>query len=308
MAKRRWTIVVVPQGSSATKIIELSQTGLKLVGSVAVAVVAAALLLGYGMVRRSVDLVRAERLERENTMLAGDLDHLRGRVSLLSDSVTALERRDMEVRLLANLDPIDPEVREAGIGGPGPREAGGENGSGTELRDRGGQVRVDLEALIRRANMLASSFREAADSLAVHADRLAATPSIMPTSGWLSSAFSRMRSHPILHLARAHEGIDVTAPMGAPIEAPAKGRVIQTGWEAGYGNMVVIDHGYGIVTRFAHASRLLVRKGQMVSRGDRIALVGNTGLSTGPHLHYEVHVNGRPVNPRRYILPDVITD
>ncbi|HLB54761.1 MAG TPA: M23 family metallopeptidase [Gemmatimonadales bacterium] len=306
MSKRRWTIVVVPQGSSATKIIELSQTALKLVGSLAVAVAAAVLLLGYGMVGRSVDLTRAERLERENTILAGRLEHLGGRLSGLSDTVTALEQRDTQVRLLANLDPIDPEVRAAGIGGPGPRAASGSEEG--ELLGRAGQVRVSLEALIRRANLLSGSFREAADSLARHADRLGATPSIMPTAGWLSSAFSRMRSHPILHKARAHEGIDVTAPMGAPIEAPANGRVIQTGWEAGYGNVVVIDHGYGVVTKFAHASRILVRQGARVKRGDRIALVGNTGLSTHPHLHYEVHVNGRPVDPRRYILPDVIAD
>jgi murein DD-endopeptidase MepM/ murein hydrolase activator NlpD len=130
----------------------------------------------------------------------------------------------------------------------------------------------------------------------------------MPTAGWLSSAFSRMRAHPILHYARAHEGIDVSAPMGSPIEAPANGTVVETGWEAGYGNMVVIDHGFGIVTKFAHCSRILAHKGQKVTRGDRIALVGNTGLSTGPHLHYEVHVNGKAVDPRRYILPEVITD
>ncbi len=305
MSKRRWTIVVVPQGSSATKIFELSQTALKLVGSLAIAIGAAVLLLGYGMVRRSVDMARAERLEQENTDLAGDLDRIRGRVSTLSDSIASLEKRDVQVRLLANLDPIDPDVRAAGIGGPGGR---GAPETPSELLGRSEEVRVNLEALIRRANLLSSSFREAADSLARHADRLASTPSIMPTSGWLSSAFSRMRTHPILHYARAHEGIDVTAPMGAPIEAPASGTVTQAGWEAGYGNVVVIDHGYGITTRFAHASRLLVRRGDRVKRGDRIALVGNTGLSTGPHLHYEVHVNGRPVNPRRYILPEVITD
>ncbi|MGQ0703280.1 MAG: M23 family metallopeptidase, partial [Gemmatimonadales bacterium] len=252
MSKRRWTIVVVPQGSSATKIIELSQTALKLVVSLAVVAGALVLLLGYGMVRRSVDLARAERLKQENTQLAGDLDHLRGRVSVLADSVASLERRDLQVRLLANLDPIDPEVRGAGIGGPSPRVSA--PGPESELLAGSAEVQVSLEALIRRANLLAGSFREAADSLSRHADRLAATPSIMPTTGWLSSAFSRMRSHPILHLARAHEGIDVTAPMGAPIEAPANGRVIDTGWEAGYGNMVVIDHGYGVVTRFAHAS------------------------------------------------------
>ena len=305
MSKKRWTIVVVPQGSSATKIIELSQTALKLVASLGVTALAVVLLLGFGMIRRSVDLARADRLENENSTLAGDLDHLRGRINLLSDTVRVLERRDAQFRLLANLDPIAPEVRGVGIGGPVPRSGTSEG----ELTGRAGEVRVDLDALIRRANLLAGSFREAADSLALHTERLAATPSIMPTAGWLSSAFSRMRAHPILHYARAHEGIDVSAPMGSPIEAPANGTVVETGWEAGYGNMVVIDHGFGIVTKFAHCSRILAHKGQKVTRGDRIALVGNTGLSTGPHLHYEVHVNGRPVDPLKYVLPDkVVTD
>jgi murein DD-endopeptidase MepM/ murein hydrolase activator NlpD len=168
---------------------------------------------------------------------------------------------------------------------------------------------VDLGALIRRANLLASSFAEAKDSLASHSQRLAATPSIMPTQGWLTSAFSSMREHPILHVARPHEGIDVMAPMGSPIEAPAQGVVTEAGWESGYGNTITLDHGYGLVTKFAHCSKLLVRVGQRVSRGQRIALVGNTGLATGPHLHYEVHVNGRPVDPLKYVLPDrVATD
>jgi murein DD-endopeptidase MepM/ murein hydrolase activator NlpD len=131
----------------------------------------------------------------------------------------------------------------------------------------------------------------------------------MPTQGWLSSAFSAMRVHPILHMARPHEGIDISAPMGSPIEAPAAGVVTDAGWETGYGNTITIDHGFGIVTKFAHASKLLVKNGQRVSRGQRIALVGNSGLATGPHLHYEVHVNGRPVNPLKYVLPEgVVTD
>jgi murein DD-endopeptidase MepM/ murein hydrolase activator NlpD len=82
--------------------------------------------------------------------------------------------------------------------------------------------------------------------------------------------------------------------------------VRSAGWEAGYGHTIEIDHGYGIVTRFAHASRLLVRKGERVSRGEKIALVGNSGLATGPHLHYEVHVGGRPVNPLRYVMPETV--
>jgi len=306
MSKRRWTIIVVPQGSSASKIVEVSTTVLKLAGSLVMAATVLALLLGYATVRRSINIAHAGRLERENAHLANDLNILHGRMSALVDTVATLEERDTRLRLLANLDPIDPEVHEAGIGGPRPAEPA--TAAPSELIGRAGQVRVDLDALIRRANLLARSFSEAGDSLALHADRLAATPSIMPTAGWLSSAFSRMRFHPILHEARAHEGLDVSAPMGTPIEAPANGTVIQADWEPGYGNTVVIDHGFGIVTKFAHASRLLVRVGAKVRRGDRIALVGNTGLSTGPHLHYEVHVNGRPVNPLHYILPNVVTD
>jgi murein DD-endopeptidase MepM/ murein hydrolase activator NlpD len=117
-----------------------------------------------------------------------------------------------------------------------------------------------------------------------------------------------MRMHPILHIDRPHEGIDVVAPAGTPIEAPAAGRVVNAGWESGYGNTVTIDHGFGVVTKYAHASRLLVRTGQYVKRGERIALVGNTGLATGPHLHYEVHVNGKPVDPLRYVMPNVVVD
>ncbi|NOT10047.1 MAG: M23 family metallopeptidase [Gemmatimonadales bacterium] len=305
MSKRRWTIVIVPQGSSASKILEVSHTALKLVGSLAVAATLVVLLLGYATVRRSLNLARADRLERENVQLADELNLLHGRLSGLADTVAALESRDGELRLLANLEPIAPEVHAAGIGGP---RAAAEVAPASELVGRAGQVRVDLNALIRRANLLAKSFGEARDSLTLYAERLAATPSIMPTAGWLSSAFSKMRAHPILHYARPHEGLDVTAPRGTPIEAPARGTVIEAGWEAGYGNIVVIDHGYGIITKFAHASRLLVSKGARVERGDRIALVGNSGLSTSPHLHYEVHVNGRPVDPRRYILPGVVTD
>ena len=305
MAKRRWTIVVVPQGSSASKIIEVSTTALKLVGSAAVAVTLLAALLGYGTLRRSVNLGRSERLERENATLARDLEVVHGRLSTLADTIATFEARDGRLRLLANLDPIDPAVHASGIGGPRltPLEA-----PASPLLGRAGQVRVDLNAMIRRANLLARSFLEAGDSLALHTERLAATPSIMPTAGWLSSAFSRMREHPILHEVRAHEGIDVSAPMGTPIEAPANGVVTQAGWEPGYGNIVVIDHGFGIVTKFAHASRILVRVGARVRRGEQIALVGNTGLSTGPHLHYEVHVKGIAVNPARYILPAVIVD
>lgn len=304
MPERRWTIMIVPQGSSASRVIELSHTMLKLAMSFIIAFTIVALLLGYATVSRTIDVARAEALEVENQRLAQTLGQLQGRLSTLTDTLHELERRDTRLRVLANLEPIDPQVRAAGIGGPA--RPGGEPAG--VLRQQADAARADLNALLRRAALLSTSFSETADSLALHADRLASLPSILPTQGWLSSTFSAMRAHPVLHEARPHEGIDVVAPMGTPILAPGAGTVVSARWEAGYGNTVVLNHGHGIVTKYAHASRLLVRPGQRIQRGERIALVGNSGLSTSPHLHYEVHVNGRPVNPLRYVLPSVITD
>jgi len=309
MAKRRrWTVVFVPHGSEPSKIVEVSYGLIKMVAAGIALGVAAALLVGYATMARTADLSRTARLQQENTRLAQEIGELHGRLTTLADTLTRIGQRDAKIRVLANLEPIDPQVQAAGIGGPTVAPRPMPPGEGPTVR-RSEEIRVDLNALIRRANLLASSFEEAKDSLASHSKRLAATPSIMPTQGWLTSAFSSMRDHPILHVARPHEGIDVTAPMGSPIEAPAAGVVTDAGWESGYGNTVTIDHGYGVVTKFAHASKLVVSAGQRVSRGQRIALVGNTGLATGPHLHYEVHVNGRPVDPLRYVLPDkVVTD
>ncbi|HEU4697898.1 MAG TPA: M23 family metallopeptidase [Gemmatimonadales bacterium] len=304
MGKRRWTVVLVPHGSEPSKIVEVSYSALRLAAGIAAGVVALLCLVGYATLSRSVDLSRTAGLQSENARLAVQLGELDQRVRTLSDTLERIAERDARIRTLANLDPIDPQVQAAGIGGPAVATPAADGA----LERRATAVRFDLSTLIRRANLLARSFRDAADSLASHADRLAATPSIMPTQGWLSSEFSRSRFHPILHTARAHEGIDVSAPMGTPILAPGAGVVRQAGRQTGYGLAVTIDHGYGIETKFAHASKLLVRPGQRVKRGTPIALVGNSGLSTGPHLHYEVHVNGRPVNPLQYVLPEVITD
>jgi murein DD-endopeptidase MepM/ murein hydrolase activator NlpD len=307
MAKRRWTLVLVPHGSEPSRIVEVSYGVLRLAASAVGGLLVLGLFAGYATLSHTTDLSRTARLQQENASLNRELGELNGRLTSLADTLTRISQRDARIRVLANLDPIDPQVQAAGIGGPASPELelAGLTGAGK----RTAEIRVDLSALIRRANLLASSFKEAADSLALHTARLAATPSIMPTQGWLSSAFSAMRTHPILHLARPHEGIDVSAPMGSPIEAPAAGVVTDAGWETGYGNTITIDHGFGIVTKFAHASKLLVHTGQRVSRGQRIALVGNSGLATGPHLHYEVHVNGRPVDPLKYVLPEgVVTD
>ena len=310
MGNRRWTVMLVPHSSGHTRSLSVSVTLVKLVAGVATVVAATLLAATYGVVSRSVDLARSQRLERANQALSSEVVLLGQRLGTLTDTLAVITRRDEEVRLVAGLDRLSPEVEQAGIGGPSGAWPDRERlltEAGVVGREALG-VHVDVDALIRRANVLATSFSEAADSLSAHVQQMRATPSIMPTTGFLTSRFSAIRYHPILHEDRPHEGIDVTAAFGTPIVAPAAGRVTKVGWENGYGLMVQLDHGYGLQTKYAHMSRTAVQVGQLVKRGDRLGYVGSTGLSTGPHLHYEVIVNGRPVDPLQYVLPDVIAD
>jgi len=132
---------------------------------------------------------------------------------------------------------------------------------------------------------------------------LSATPSMKPAAGWYTSTFG-YRVSPYTDKPMMHEGLDIAASPGTPVYAPADGVVSFSGYDAGYGKLIVIDHGYGVETRYGHNSELHVKVGQKVRRGERIAAVGNTGRSTGPHLHYEIRVNGEPTDPVKYILEE----
>jgi len=136
-----------------------------------------------------------------------------------------------------------------------------------------------------------------------------ARPSIRPVQAeesWISSSFSQSRMHPVLQYNRPHPGIDISALAGTPILASAAGVVTYAGTQSGYGKTVEIDHGFGYKTRYAHAGSIEVNRGQRVSRGDLLGEVGKTGLATAPHLHYEVMIDGRQVNPRQYLLDDIV--
>lgn len=139
------------------------------------------------------------------------------------------------------------------------------------------------------------------DDLSERRDLLDHTPSIIPAHGWLSSHFG-YRNDPFTGRVILHKGLDIAAPVGTPTFAPAAGVVSYVGYESGYGKIVSIDHGFGVITRFAHNSKVFVKLGQKVKRRDKISAIGSTGRSTGPHLHYEVRVNGIPVDPKNYVL------
>ncbi|MCM2352182.1 MAG: M23 family metallopeptidase [Pseudobdellovibrio sp.] len=160
---------------------------------------------------------------------------------------------------------------------------------------------IRIDQAVKDSNLKEQSVIELWELLSDRQSLLAATPSIQPARGPIGSRFG-YRIDPINGRQKMHAGLDITAPPGTPVRSPADGIVSFAGWDDQFGKLVSIDHGYGVLTRFAHNSQIFVQVGQKVSRYDVIAAVGSTGRSTGPHCHYEVRVNGIAVNPANYIL------
>ncbi len=159
---------------------------------------------------------------------------------------------------------------------------------------------VRLEAIGRRSETKAHELERLLGDVAVYNRRIATTPTLAPAQGYLSSNFGR-RISPVSGVEQMHWGLDIAAPVGAPVYVAAAGTVISAKWVEDYGKVIDIDHGNGIRTRYAHLNRILTRVGEKVVKGGVIGEVGDTGRSTGPHLHYEVEKDGRRVNPIRYI-------
>jgi murein DD-endopeptidase MepM/ murein hydrolase activator NlpD len=302
--------MLVPHGSGSSRAVEVSHAAVKSLMGMGGVVVLALVVLGVAAIARGVNITRNRVLEHEHRVLVDEIQQMRERLVSLGDTLNIISERGQQLRLLAGLSLLDPAVQRGGIGGP-PGEWP-ERDSLMALGPDGAHALaalLEVDGLARRANILASSMSQAYDTLASHEARFAATPSMKPTSGRISSPFSVARLDPILQITRPHKGIDVASPMGSEIEATAAGIVTGVRWEEGYGNLLTINHGYGVETRYAHCSKILVVRGQRVQRGQKIALVGSTGESTGPHVHYEVWVNGKAVDPKTFVMPaDVIAD
>jgi murein DD-endopeptidase MepM/ murein hydrolase activator NlpD len=295
MARRHWTLLFVSDGSEKVRQVRMPRAVVQLAIAVALVVVSTLSSLGTAFYMKAHAPQAEQALHRQNAAMKRELHEVKGQIVALNSQLEDLAKEDEKFRLVAGLEPISEDVQKVGIGG-GPVE------SKSETLNEVGE-------LLRRAKLLSFSWREARDTLEYKHDRLEATPSIIPTTGYITSAFTRSRMHPILHRARPHQGVDITAPHGTPIHAAAKGRVRFAGRDGDYGLSIEIDHGHGVVTRYAHASKILVKRGQEVTRGDVIGAVGSTGLSVGPHLHYEVLVNGKPTNPRNWFMNlDAIAD
>ncbi len=229
-------------------------------------------------------------------------------LSQLNREFNVLRDLEEKLRTIAGLEPsAHPEGPPMGGGQGGPySEAEDSEASEPASRDVHEFLPLKLSphSLIKGSSELKDSFEEVLEIFEREKARLSCIPCINPVASqdaWISSGFGE-REDPISGRSRFHEGCDIVAPPKTPIMAPAAGIVSFAGWSDGMGRMVEIEHGYGYTTRYGHASKLLVERGQMVNRGDIIALVGSSGRSTGPHLHYEVRYNGKLVNPHKYLV------
>jgi biotin carboxyl carrier protein len=191
---------------------------------------------------------------------------------------------------------VPPVAQPVGVQDPPPSEAVS-NGE----RSLTEKIQQDIAWLERHSAVEERMLEELIEAAKDKSARWAATPSIWPVRGWVTSGFGA-RISPFTNQLAMHDGLDIGAAPNTPVQAPASGHVTSAGFDAKMGNVVLIDHGYGIETEYGHLAKILVRQGQKVKRGDLVALVGSTGLSTGPHLHYMIKIKGQTVNPHNYIL------
>jgi murein DD-endopeptidase MepM/ murein hydrolase activator NlpD len=174
-----------------------------------------------------------------------------------------------------------------------------ETAAGSELHK--GLLVDHINSLLQQSDLRLGSLRQLKEYYSEREALLASIPSIWPSDGYFTSGYGHRRD-PFTKLQIMHQGVDIAGPEGTPVVAPASGSIIFVGDAGGYGQMIAIDHGNGLISRYGHLSRTLVKMGGKVKRGDHIGAIGNTGRSTGPHLHYEVRIHGVAVDPIQYVL------
>jgi murein DD-endopeptidase MepM/ murein hydrolase activator NlpD len=247
---------------------------------------------------------KEKKLEREIEQYEFQYKLLNDRMSKVQTVIADLEHRDDNIyRSIFEADPIPNSVRKAGFGGSERYEElkGFDN---TELIT---ETTKKLDEITSQLYVQSKSFDEVWNMARNKAQMMSAIPAIIPIKNGANnivSGFGR-RFHPILKTLHFHTGIDITAPRGTPIYAAGDGTVVDIKGMSGYGNVVVINHGFGYQTLYGHMSKKAVRPGQKVKRGECIGYVGSTGMSTAPHLHYEVIKNGTKINPINFFFKDL---
>ena len=245
---------------------------------------------------------RADKVELDNLKLHYKL--INKRLDQSAAVLGQLKERDNNIyRTYFETDPISDDVRKAGFGGVNRYNALDGFDNSKMIKD----LTKNVDILSKQIAVQSKSLDEIVTLAKEKEKMLASIPAILPIKkgGFYVASGYKMRMHPILKIRKLHKGMDFTAPKGTPIYASGSGKIYRAQRSSTFGKVVYIDHGYGYKTIYAHMSRMVVRRGQQIRRGDLIGYVGSTGLSVAPHLHYEVHKNGRPLNPISFYYGDL---
>ena len=296
MFRKKLTLIMIPDASGIFKQVKVPVASLYIAGCAFLVLLVAGLFFTSQFFNDQVAQKELDRLKAENHELAAQFEQMRWKLSEVKDRYGVLVEKEIVLRNAFDLPEIDVQERQLGVGGPKAVTA-----NISPAQQSAHRAEVDLDYLLRLSRFELEKYDEVHTALDGLKDRLKHTPSIWPCKGWFSRGYG-MKFDPFTGYKRMHYGIDIANPRGTPIVATADGKVIKVGRQGGMGKTVTIDHGYGFKTLYGHLSKWNVKKGQRVKRGEVIALMGSTGYSTGPHLHYEISRNGKRINPRNYIL------
>jgi len=252
-----------------------------------------------------IDSPKEKALKRDKNEILSQYQILNNELNTIKKELTDLQYRDDNIyRTIFEADPISKDIRQAGFGGTDKYE----NLRHLDAKEIVANTSQNFDIISKQLYIQSKSFDQVAKLAKRKKDMMASIPAILPIS---SNQIKRighygMRIHPIYKIPKMHEGMDFTATTGTSVYATGNGTVIEIKKSyGGYGNQVMIEHGFGYETRYAHLKLIKVQKGQKIKRGDLIGTVGSTGLSTGPHLHYEVIKKNRHVNPINYYFEDI---
>lgn len=302
--KKHWTFLYVPEDEGGVRTLHLSKRKVGLLAGLCAAGLVLSLLLAVGFVRQGIVLHDSAGRERQIRSLTEKLSDLEKKVASYEVQVDENYQLLERANLLAGLGPLDRTVREVGVGGYEPVADPLTAPLQPLARRRVEELDDQLDKMLRQARFQKESYEQVLATL--REDQLArdTTPSIRPIrEGWLSSRYGR-RKDPFTGQPAFHRGVDFSAPVGTPVHATAAGEVVRAARRGRFGLMVEVEHGNGTVTRYGHLNGFAVEKGDVVERGEVVGYVGNSGRSTGPHVHYEVVKDGRSQNPFLYIIRD----
>ena len=251
------------------------------------------------------DMMYKKRLDEfkiNYNVMSENLKLLQKKLENLDSKVLGIEEKDKAIRNYAGMPEVDLEIRKLGTGGFGIKSNILSDNIAPVINEELIALQLDIEKLSRSVKFEIESYKSIYDKVKKDIDRISKIPSIRPVKvGYLNSSFG-YRNDPIDNVMRFHQGQDITVKTGTPIYSPADGIVKRAYYAGGFGNHIKLDHGNGYTTLFAHLSKIKVKHGQKVLRGEVIGLTGNTGRSTAPHLHYEIHHYGESKNPLDYFF------